>query len=142
MVADKLNRPEDMEQLLRRLIAIAPDNAMAFNALGYSLADRSGNLIEARKLLEQANALRPGDPFIIDSLGWLAYREGNLEEALKWLQMAHDARPDTEIAAHLGEVLWQMGRREDALRVWRAAMAREAHNPILKETLQRLGARP
>jgi len=140
MVAEKLNKLDDMERLLRQVIKLAPDNAGAYNALGYSFADNNIRLPEARQLIVQALALRPGDPFITDSLGWVAFREGNLDEARKLLQEAYASRPDTEIAAHLGEVLWQQGLREEALKVWREGQARERDNQTLKDTLRRLGA--
>lgn len=140
MVAEKLNKLDDMERLLRQVIKLAPDNAGAYNALGYSFADNNIRLPEARQLIVQALALRPGDPFITDSLGWVAFREGKLDEARKLLQEAYASRPDTEIAAHLGEVLWQQGLREEALKVWREGQARERDNQTLKDTLRRLGA--
>lgn len=142
MVAEKIKRFDDMEQLLRKVIALSPDNAGAYNALGYSLADRNVNLPEARKLIEQALALRPGDGYIIDSLGWVAFREGNLDEALKLLTQAYAIRPDAEIAAHLGEVLWLQGDREGAQRLWREGLARDKANETLTETLQRFGVNP
>lgn len=140
MLADKLKRYADMERLLRRVIEIAPDNPNAYNALGYSLADRKVQLGEARTLVEKAAALKPDDPFITDSLGWVAFRQNRLDDALKLLREAYTARPDTEIGAHLGEVLWAKGLKDEALRVWRECQARDRDNETLKETLQRLGA--
>lgn len=142
MVAEKLKRFDQMEQLLRKVIALAPDNAGAYNALGYSFAERNINLPEARKLIEQALALRPGDAYIVDSLGWVAFREGKLDEARQLLTQAYTSRQDAEIAAHLGEVLWLQGDREGALRFWREAAARDKANETLKETLQRFGVEP
>ena len=139
MVAEKLDKLDDMERLLRKVIQLAPDNANAYNALGYSLADRNVQLPEARKLIEQALALRPGDPYIVDSLGWVAFRQGQADEALKLLREAYTARPDTEIAAHLGEVLWQQGQKDEALRYWREGQSRDRDNDTLKGTLKRLG---
>ncbi len=138
MMAEKLNRLDDMERLLRRVIALKPDNAHAHNALGYSLADRNLRLPEARQLVQRALELMPGDPFITDSLGWVEYRMGNREEALRLLRSAYGTRPDVEIAAHLGEVLWAMGRRDEARTVWREARTRDAANDVLRETLARL----
>jgi len=138
MVAEKLNQLDDMERLLRRVIAIKPDNAHAHNALGYSLADRKLRLPEARALVQRALELSPGDPFITDSLGWIEYRMGNFEEAVRLLRMAYSARPDTEIGAHLGEVLWSMGRLDEARRVWRESKGRDGSNDVLRETLARL----
>jgi Flp pilus assembly protein TadD len=129
---------EEMERLLRRVIELRPDNAHAHNALGYSLADRGQRLPEARALIERALELAPGDPFITDSLGWVEYRMGNREAALAHLQRAWAARPDTEIGAHLGEVLWALGRRDEARRIWRDAQGRDAANEVLRETLARL----
>ena len=138
MMAEKLDRMDDMERLLRRVIALKPQQPQAYNALGYSFADRNQRLPEARQLIARAIELAPNDPFLIDSLGWVEFRLGNHDEALRWLRQAHRARPDTEIAAHLGEVLWVVGRRDEALRVWGEAHARDASNDVLKETLTRL----
>jgi len=138
MMAEKLNRLDDMEQLLRRVITLKPDSAHAHNALGYSLADRGQRLPEARQLVLRALELLPGDPFITDSLGWVEFRLGNREEALRLLRSAYATRPDVEIAAHLGEVLWALDRRDEARVVWREAKARDAANDVLRETLSRL----
>lgn len=138
MMAEKLNRLDDAERLLRKVIELKPDNAHAFNALGYSLADRGVRLPEARQLIQRALELSPGDPFITDSLGWVEYRMGNLDEALRLLRRAYAARPDTEIGAHLGEVLWAAGQRDEARRIWREARARDDGNEALRETLARL----
>jgi tetratricopeptide (TPR) repeat protein len=138
MIDERMNHMDDMEQLLRKIVTLKPDYEHALNALGYSLADRNIRLDEALKLVQKAAALSPGDPFITDSLGWVEYRLGNRDEALKLLRQAHAARPDTEISAHLGEVLWVNGLRDEALRVWRDGQARDAHNEVLQETLARL----
>ena len=138
MMAEKIDRLEEMERLLRRVIEIKPDNAHAHNALGYSLADRSQRLPEARVLIQRALELSPGDPFITDSLGWVEFRLGNHAEALRLLQRAYAARPDPEIGAHLGEVLWALGQRDEARRIWLEARGRDAANDVLRETLARL----
>ena len=114
MVAEKLNRLDEMERLLRRLIELKPDNQNAYNALGYSLADRNVRLDEARTLIRKAVQLAPDDPFIADSLGWVEFRLGNTDEALRILEAAYKKRPDPEIGAHLGEVLWASGQRDRA----------------------------
>jgi tetratricopeptide (TPR) repeat protein len=138
MVAEKLDRIDDMERQLRRVIALRPDYQHAYNALGYMLADRGLRLQEARELIRKALELAPGDPFITDSMGWVEFRLGNHAEALRLLRQAYAARPDTEIAAHLGEVLWVMGQREEAVRIWREGRQRDAANDVLLETLARL----
>lgn len=138
MVAEKMGRVDEMERLLRRVIEIKPDNAHAHNALGYSLADRGQRLAEARQLIQRALELSPGDPFITDSLGWVEYRLGNLPEALRLLRQAYASRPDVEIGAHLGEVLWAIGQRDEARRVWAESKGRDAANDVLRETLARL----
>ncbi|HVO06001.1 MAG TPA: tetratricopeptide repeat protein [Burkholderiaceae bacterium] len=138
MLEDKLAHYAEMEQLLVRVIQLKPDNPHAHNALGYSLADRSVRLPEAKSLIQKAMTLAPGDPFIVDSMGWVEFRMGNRDEALRWLRQAYAARPDTEIAAHLGEVLWAAGQRDEARRVWQDARGRDAANEVLKETLARL----
>ena len=138
MMAEKMNRLDEMERLLRRVIELKPDNAHAHNALGYSLADRQVRLPEARDLIRRALDLSPGDPFITDSLGWVEFRLGNRDEALRLLRQAYAARPDAEIGAHLGEVLWISGQRDEARRVLREAVARDGSNDVLRETLSRL----
>ena len=138
MVEEKLEHWVPMEQLLRRVIAMKPEHPHAHNALGYSLADRGVRLPEARDLVQRALQLSPGDPFITDSLGWVEFRLGNADEALRLLRQAHAARPDTEIGAHLGEVLWATGRRDEARSIWQDARGRDAANEVLRETLVRL----
>ncbi|MBL8306711.1 MAG: tetratricopeptide repeat protein [Rubrivivax sp.] len=138
MMAEKMDRLDDMERLLRRVIELKPESPHAHNALGYSLADRRLRLPEARALVQRALELAPGDPFITDSLGWVEFRMGNREEALRLLRSAYAIRPDTEIAAHLGEVLWALGQRDEARRVWREGKGRDAANDVLRETLARL----
>ncbi len=138
MMAEKLDRLDEMESLLRRVIAAKPEHQHAYNALGYSLADRGQRLPEARALIAKALELAPGDPFITDSLGWVEYRLGNRDEALRLLRQAYVSRPDTEIAAHLGEVLWASGQHDEARRVWREGRSRDAANEVLRETLARL----
>ncbi len=138
MVEEKLERWPEMERLLRQVITLKPEHPHAHNALGYSLADRGVRLPEARDLIARALQLSPGDPFITDSLGWVEFRLGNRDEALRLLRQAHGARPDTEIAAHLGEVLWAMGQQDEARSVWQDARGRDAANEVLRETLARL----
>ena len=142
MMAEKLDRLDEMERLLRRVMQVDPKHAHAHNALGYSLADRGLRLDEARELIVRALDLMPGDPFITDSLGWVEFRLGRLEEARRLLQQAWTSRPDAEIGAHLGEVLWVMGRRDDALGIWRLALDRDGSNKVLQQTLARLGVQP
>ena len=138
MAAEKLNKLDDMERLLRRVIAIKPDHHHAYNALGYSLAERNVRLPEAKQLIQKALSLSPGEPFITDSLGWVEYRMGNRDEALRLLRSAYQSRPDPEIGAHLGEVLWVAGQRDEARRVLREARSRDAGNDVLREMLTRL----
>ncbi len=142
MMAEKTNRLDDMERLLRKVMVLKPDSPHAHNALGYSLADRGQRLTEARGLVARALELAPGDPFITDSLGWVEYRLGRRDEALRLLRSAYAARPDVEIGAHLGEVLWALGQKDEARRIWREARARDAANEVLRETLARLRAEP
>ncbi len=137
MMAEKLGNMADMERLLRRTIEIKPDSPNAYNALGYSLADRNVRLIEARDLIRKALVYAPTDPFIQDSLGWVEFRLGNKAEALKILEAAYKARPDPEIAAHFGEVLWSLGQRDKALAIWREGALLNPENATLVETLKR-----
>ena len=138
MMVEKLNRLDDMERLLRRVIELKPDHHHAYNALGYSLAERNLRLPEAKALIQKALEIAPGEPFITDSLGWVEYRLGDREQALRLLRGAYQSRPDPEIAAHLGEVLWVSGQRDEARRIWREGRSRDSGNDVLRETLARL----
>ena len=142
MMAEKAGRLADMERLLRKLIAAKPDYHHAYNALGYSLAERNLRLPEAKQLIEKAVSLAPTDAYIQDSLGWVEFRMGNNARALAILQAAYSKRPDPEIAAHLGEVLWVQGQREQALKVWREGLLLAADNETLLGTLKRLQVKP
>jgi len=138
MVIERLGRFDEMERLLRRVIQLKPDHHHAYNALGYSLADRNVRLEEARQLVARALELAPGDPFITDSLGWIEFRMGRQDIAAQLLRQAYSRRPDTEIAAHLGEVLWAQGERDEARRVFRQGRERDATNEVMRDTLKRL----
>ncbi len=138
MLAEKLNKLDEMEKLLRAVIAKNPSYYNAYNALGFSLADRNLRLHEAKQLIVKALTFAPDDPFITDSLGWVEFRLGNLPSALSYLQKAYKARADAEIAAHLGEVLWHLKRTDEALQIWREGLATSPNNETLQETLQRL----
>ncbi|EWS62887.1 putative PEP-CTERM system TPR-repeat lipoprotein [Hydrogenophaga sp. T4] len=142
MMAEKANRLDAMENLLRQLIATKPDHHHAYNALGYSLADRSVRLPEAKQLIEKAVELAPEDAYIQDSLGWVEFRMGNVRRAQDILQSAYVKRPDAEIAAHLGEVLWAQGQREQALKIWREGLLLSSDNETLQGTLKRLRVQP
>ena len=124
------------------MITAKADYHHAYNALGFSLAERSVRLPEARQLIQKALELAPGDPFITDSLGWVEFRLGNRAEALRLLQEAYRDRPDPEIAAHLGEVLFALGQRDQAEKIWREGMLLNAENETLLETLKRLKVQP
>jgi tetratricopeptide (TPR) repeat protein len=138
LAAEKLERFEVLEGSLRRLIQLKPDHAHAYNALGYSFAERNLRLPEARKLIERALELAPEDYYIVDSLGWVLYRMGDLKGAAEQLRRAYLGRPDGEIGAHLGEVLWSMGERAEAERVWQDALKNHPENETLQKTLKRL----
>jgi tetratricopeptide (TPR) repeat protein len=131
LVAEKVNRVDVAEKDLRRILKKDPKNAHALNALGYTLADRTTRYQEALGLLEQALAIRPDDPFILDSMGWVQYRLGNHAESVKYLRAALDRRADAEIAAHLGEVLWVMGDRAGAESVWTSALKQSPDSEAL-----------
>ncbi len=138
MMAEKLGNLDEMERQLRSVIAGRPEHQHAYNALGFSLAERNIRLGEARQLILKALEYAPGDPFITDSLAWVEFRSGNLAEALNLLQTAFKARPDAEIAAHMGEVLWNLGRRDEAISIWREGVQIDAANESLQSTLKRL----
>ncbi|MBV6475732.1 MAG: Beta-barrel assembly-enhancing protease [Rhodocyclaceae bacterium] len=137
LLAEKLGRHDVLEANLRRLIQLKPDHAHAYNALGYSLAERNQRLAEAEQLIVKALQLSPDDPFIIDSMGWVLYRKGDPAGALTHLQRAHAIRPDPEIAAHLGEVLWVLNRRDEARRTWQEAAQAHPGNEVLAEVIKR-----
>ena len=141
MAAERLDKLAVMEKSLRQLIALEPDNQMAYNALGYSLADRNIRLNEAHQLIEKALKLAPGDAYIMDSMGWVHFRQGQFKEAEDWLRRAYQKRPEAEIAVHLGELLWVTGRKDDALKFWREAAAKEPKNEVLKGALKRYGVK-
>ncbi|MBM3345531.1 MAG: tetratricopeptide repeat protein [Betaproteobacteria bacterium] len=138
MLAERLDRIDVLESSLRRLIGIRPDHAHAYNALGYSLADRNMRLSEARELIEKALKLAPEDAFIIDSMGWVLFRQGQPAEALQYLRRAFAARPDPEIAAHLAEVLWTLGNRDEAERIFKDGLEKNPGNDVLLNTLKRI----
>ena len=137
MMAEKLGRLADMERLIRRVIQIKPDYHSAYNALGYSFAERNVRLPEARELIKKALEYVPADPFIQDSLGWVEFRLGNQAEAARIFAIAFKAKPDAEIAAHYGEVLWSMGQRDKAMAIWREGQLLNPENETLVETLKR-----
>ncbi|MCU7905742.1 MAG: tetratricopeptide repeat protein [Candidatus Thiodiazotropha sp. (ex Epidulcina cf. delphinae)] len=137
--AADLRRVDLLEQDLRKILAANPQHADALNALGYTLADQTDRLVEAKQFIQQALSLKPDNPAILDSMGWVEYRMGNLQSALEYLNKAADLSPDAEIASHLGEVLWKMGRRQHALEVWRAANQRDPDNRFIKPVMGRLG---
>ncbi|MEY4212957.1 MAG: hypothetical protein RL458_1183, partial [Pseudomonadota bacterium] len=138
MAAEKVNRIDLLEASLRKLIEVKPDHAHAYNALGYTLADRNLRLVEAQRLIEKALELAPDDAHILDSMGWVLFRRGDLEGAIRYLRKAFALRADVEIGVHLGEVLWQAGMQDEARQLWRDAREREPANEVLRETLVRL----
>ena len=142
MMSEKLGRFDEMEALLRKVIELKADHHHAYNALGYSFADRNVRLPEAKELIERALKMAPGESFIVDSLGWVEFRLGNLPEAARLLRQAYAGQPDAEIAAHLGEVLWASGAQDEARKVLAEAAKRDADNEALRETMGRLKVKP
>ena len=138
MVAERLKKYDEMEKVLRKIITTHPDYAQAYNALGFSLADRNIKLKEAKQLIVKALEFSPEDPFITDSLGWVEYRLGNTKEALAILERAYASKTDPEIAAHLGEVMWVLKKNEDAIRTWDEGLSKNQNNEVLLETIKRL----
>jgi len=137
MVLEKLDRIDDAEKALRRLVEMKPDDAHALNALGYTLVDRTSRTDEGFRLIEKAHRLAPGDPFILDSMGWALYRLGRLDEAEQYLARAFAERPDPEIAAHWGEVLWAKGQQQKAKDVWQSQLQATPDHPLLLDTVRR-----
>jgi len=138
MLAEKRNNLEQMERDLRAIIKREPDNAMALNALGYTLSDRTTRYAEAKALIQQAYDLNPDDPAVLDSLGWVNFRLGNLDEAERLLRQALERIPDQEVAAHLGEVLWANGKQREAKKIWGTFLKENPDSPILRKTILRL----
>ncbi|MBI2381474.1 MAG: tetratricopeptide repeat protein [Gammaproteobacteria bacterium] len=137
ILAESLGQSGRSEQDLRAILAQEPDNATALNALGYALADRNQRLTEAGELLQRAFSLSPDDPAVIDSMGWLHYRRGDLTQALEMLRRAYALNADPEIAAHLGEVLWQSGAKTEAKTVWNQALDKAPEHRVLKKVMER-----
>ena len=138
MLEEALQRYDQMEAHIRRILELDPDNPHACNLLGYSLANRNERLDEASALIERAYAQEPESPHILDSLGWVRFRQGNLREAEHHLQAAFDRENDAEIAAHLGEVFWVQGRHEEAKKLWYASLEANPDNGVLRATMHRL----
>ncbi len=138
MAAEKLGKVDVLEADLRALIKLKPDHAHAYNALGYTLADRTTRFSEAHDLIKKALEISPEDPFIIDSLGWVQFKMGNLNDSVATLQRAFDIRPDPEIAAHLGEAMWASGKRAEANQLWQTAIKDHPENEALLEVVKRL----
>lgn len=137
LAAEKIGKSDIMEKDLRKLIQLKPDHAHAYNALGYGLAEHSNRLPEALELIEKATVLSPNDPYILDSLGWVHYRMGNLNQGLSYLRQAFGMNPDPEIAAHLGEVLWVQGIKDEAKEVWQSALEIHPDNEVLISTMKK-----
>jgi tetratricopeptide (TPR) repeat protein len=140
MLLDKAGRLDEMEADLRVIIEAEPNNAVALNALGYTLADKTTRLMEAHDLILKAYEIKPGNPAILDSMGWVYYRMGNIEKSLSFLKQAYAKFPDPEVAAHYGEVLWQTGSKEEALKIWELALEKESESTLVQDTMKRLGA--
>ena len=138
MVLEKLDRLDQLEQDLRKILGVQPNNALVLNALGYTLADRSIRLKEANELISRAYQINNSDPAILDSMGWIQYRLGNLDKALEFLQVAYDKFPDGEVAAHLGEVLWKLGRKDEARTLWTKVLKDDPSHKVVSETINRL----
>ena len=142
MLYERQERYDELETQLRQVIALDPDHAHAYNALGYTLADRNQRLPEALDLITQALELLPDDPFILDSMGWVKFRMGDNQAAAEYLSRAYAQRPEADIAAHLAEVLWAQGKRQQAQELLRAGFQKDPDNRTLTDTAQRLGVSP
>ena len=137
MMYEREGKFDDFEKLMLRVIQISPNNANAYNSLGYTYADQNIRLDEAQDLLEHALELEPDNPFILDSVGWYLYRTGDNKVALDYLQRSYALLPSADVAAHLGEVLWKLKRFDEAKKIWRAGLAKDAKNDALLKTIKR-----
>ncbi len=137
LFAVKLDRIDRAEADLRQILIGNPDHADALNALGYTLADRTDRYQEAARLIERAYQLKPEEPAVLDSMGWISYRLGDHEAAVDYLRRALAAMSDGEIAAHLGEVLWAMGRHDEAWAVWDEALKSHPEHSYLLDVVGR-----
>ena len=140
MAAERIGRLDILERDLRAIIDRDPDHAEALNALGYTLADRTDRYQEALELVERALALDPDQYHIVDSMGWVLYRLGRHEEAAAHLRRSYEGEPDPVVAAHLGEVLWALGLRDEAREIWDSALEEAPDNEVLLETIERFGS--
>ncbi len=138
IVRERLGRLPAAEADLLQILKDQPDDARALNALGYMLSNHTQRLDEAARYIRRALDITPEDPAVIDSMGWLYFRQGNLAEARQYLEQAYARFKDPEVAAHLGEVLWLLGEREHARKVWSLALEQDPDHPVLRETIQRL----
>lgn len=137
MMADKTGKPEVFERLMRKVIQISPEYAQAYNALGYGLLERNQRIPEAVTLVEKALQLSPDDVAIMDSVGWGYYRSGKLDDSVKMLRRAYAGNPDPEIAAHLGEVLWVRGDKEEAKKIWQDSLKANPGNAPLQAVIKK-----
>ena len=141
MLLERQGQTAEFEALMRRVITLDPDNANAYNSLGYTYADQDRKLDEAQDLLERALDLEPDNPYILDSVGWYLFRIKDYEAALEYLRRSYDRLQAADVAAHLGEVLWALGRKQEARAIWKEGMGQDAENETLLKTLQRLDVR-
>jgi len=139
MMADKIGKPDVFEQLMRKLIKIKPDHAQAYNALGYGMLERNERIPEAMQLVEKALQLAPDDAAIMDSVGWGYYRSGKLDESVKMLRRAFAGNANPEIAAHLGEVLWVRGDKDEAKKIWQDSLKENSGNEQLQAVIKKFG---
>jgi tetratricopeptide (TPR) repeat protein len=139
MAYEKINRLEAMEKTLQALTTRTPTYYAAFNAWGYALADRSLKLPQAKTLIVKALEMAPEDPFILDSLGWVEFRLGHLKDALAILKKAYSLRADSDIAAHLAEVMFSLGLKTEASSLVAEAQKSPTSSDVLNETIKRLG---
>lgn len=141
MLYERQGKFDQFEKLMRRVIELDPDNANAYNSLGYTYADQNTHLDQAQDLLDRALQLEPNNPFILDSVGWYLYRTGDNKAALDYLRQSYALMPAADVAAHLGEVLWKLKRHDEARKIWRAGLKKDAENDTLLKTLKRLNVK-
>lgn len=139
MLYERQGNFQAFERLMREVMALRPDDANTYNSLGYTFVEQNIRLDEAQRLLEKALSLEPDNPYILDSVGWYLFRTGDYESAAEYLDRSYKQLPAADVAAHLGEVYWVMGRKDEARKIWAQGLQKDPGNAVLIKTMRRFG---